>query len=198
MLNEWSFFYNSITTEIQDLRVANMSVKSYSTKLILLSLLLTFTGWAKVVTVQGKGIGINPKKALLEAKRDALSKGIGQVLVSQTEVKNFMIKKDHILTKTMGYVKGFKKLSETKSNDGLWEVSIEAKVNTGGLKDDVTSILMLMKDLGNPRIAFLIQETNMGTKDPDKHKTTEIALTEFFNSKELLFGLYPCIKSSYE
>lgn len=134
--------------------------------------------------IEAQGLGATPAKALLEAKREALAKGIGQVLSSQTEVENFMVKRDHILTKTMGYIKEFKKLSQNQTSDGLWEVKIQAKVSDQGLKQDVAAMLMLIKDIGNPRIAILIQETNMGDKDPDKRKTVETALTQFFKDKE--------------
>lgn len=151
---------------------------------LIVSLLLTQPLFANQQWIDAQGLGVTPAKALLQAKRDALAKGIGQVLSSQTEVENFMVKRDHILTKTMGYIKDFKKLSENKTSDGLWEVKIQAKVSDQGLRADVAAMLMLIKDIGNPRIAILIQETNMGDKDPDKRKTVETALTQFLKDKE--------------
>lgn len=151
--------------------------------LLLVFLLSYSSAIASTIEVEGQGLGVTRAQALLEAKRDALSKGIGQVLVSQTEVENFMVKRDHILTKTMGHVKSFKKLSENQGPDQVWSIKIRAQVGTQGLKDDVAALLMLIQDIGNPRLAFLIQETNMGNSDPAQRKTVETALTQFFKSK---------------
>jgi len=41
------------------------------------------------ITAEGSGEGISAEEALLAAKRDAIEKGIGIILLSQTEIENF-------------------------------------------------------------------------------------------------------------
>tara|TARA_B110000483_G_scaffold238265_1_gene314529 strand:- start:3585 stop:4826 length:1242 start_codon:yes stop_codon:yes gene_type:complete len=147
-------------------------------------ILLSTESHAKSITVKGQGIGATKAKALLEAKRDALAKGIGQNLVSKTEVENFMVQKDQIISQTMGHIKAVKIISETKSPEGYYQTKIEALVSEDGLKKDLAALLLLMKDLGNPRIAFIIEESNMGSIDKDKHRTVETALTDFFKERQ--------------
>ena len=42
-------------------------------------------GTKEDIVAEGTGLGVNPAEALMNAKRDAVEKGIGMVLVSQTE-----------------------------------------------------------------------------------------------------------------
>ena len=64
------------------------------------------------ITVQAEGFGMSKKDALLKAKRNAVEKGIGTVLISHTEVNNFELQKDIILSKTIGSVKQYDILQE--------------------------------------------------------------------------------------
>ncbi len=41
------------------------------------------------IRVQAEGFGMSKDDALLKAKRDAVEKGIGTVLISHTEINNF-------------------------------------------------------------------------------------------------------------
>jgi hypothetical protein len=41
------------------------------------------------ITVEAEGYGLSKDDALLKAKRNAVEKGIGTVLMSQAEVRNF-------------------------------------------------------------------------------------------------------------
>jgi hypothetical protein len=72
------------------------------------------------IVAEGMGQGANPSEALMAAKRNAIEKGIGTILLSQTEIENFQVKRDQIITKTMGAVRSFEKISEGKSEDGLF------------------------------------------------------------------------------
>ena len=68
----------------------------------LLGLFLVFTSllYAKGsqgdITILADGYGISRSDALLKAKRDAVERGIGTVLISRTEVKNIELQKDVI------------------------------------------------------------------------------------------------------
>ena len=64
------------------------------------------------IEVQAEGLGRNSTEAMIAAKRAAVEQGIGTVIQSETEIKNFQVSKDVVLTKTMGAVKSVTKLSE--------------------------------------------------------------------------------------
>jgi len=86
----------------------------------LLSLLLIFSSVIYASNQEGdiiiltEGYGSSKQDALLKAKREAIEIGIGTVLISQTEIRNFEVKKDIILSRTKGSVKKYDILREEK------------------------------------------------------------------------------------
>lgn len=153
-------------------------------KMILLLLAIVCGNvYAKDIIAEGQGFGATKNEALLQARREALATGIGQFLTSSTEVENFMVKRDFILTNTMGHVKSVQVLKEVQGADGVWEVRVRATVSQGGLSKDLASLLLLKESVGNPRIAVLIRETNIGNQDPTANKS-EALLIDFFKSKQ--------------
>lgn len=151
----------------------------------LLVLLFAITGFlfAQDLTSEATGYGVSKSDAITQAKREALAQGIGQMLTSATEVENFMVKRDVILTQTMGHVKSFTVLKETQGPDGAWEVRIKAVVGKEGLAKDLAAIKILMQTVGNPRIAVLITEENIDKNAPTTG-TAETHIVEFFKSKD--------------
>lgn len=150
----------------------------------LLSLLfLVCAVFAQDITIEATGYGVNKNDALTQAKREALAQGIGQMLTSQTEVENFMVKRDVILTQTSGHVKSFTVLKELQGPDGAWEVKVRAVVAKDGLAKDLAALKILMQTIGNPRVAVLITETNIDNGAPTANKA-ESALLDFLKSKD--------------
>ncbi|MFQ5560530.1 MAG: hypothetical protein ACE5FU_08105, partial [Nitrospinota bacterium] len=77
--------------------------------LVLLALLVSFSsvfaeGQSGDVEIEAEGLGMSKNEAILKAKRAAVENGIGTTLHSETEVKNFLLKRDVILTRTIGSV----------------------------------------------------------------------------------------------
>lgn len=154
-------------------------------RILMISLAVCALGWAQSgdVAVESTGYGVSKNDAITQAKREALAQGIGQMLTSSTEVENFMVKRDVILTQTMGHVKSYTTIKETQGPDGAWEVRIKAVVSKEGLAKDLAALKIMMQSLGDPRVAFLIKETVMGTADPTA-QNAEVMLLEFFKSKD--------------
>lgn len=151
-------------------------------KLLWLLLLAIGLVAAQDLTLEATGYGATLNEALANAKREALAMGIGQSLTSQTEVENFMVKRDYILTQTQGHVKNVQVLKQQQGPDGAWEVKVKATVAKEGLSKDLAALLMLRESVGNPRIAMLVQETILGNADPTANKT-EIVLIDYFKGK---------------
>lgn len=118
------------------------------------------------IVAEGSGEGANPSEALMAAKRNAVEKGIGTILLSQTEIENFQVKRDQIITKTMGAVKSFEKISEGKSDDGLFQVRIKAVISRNAMREDLAAFQILIESMNKPRTMVIIEENNVGNTEP--------------------------------
>jgi hypothetical protein len=112
------------------------------------------------ITVTSEGVGASPKDALLSAKREAVEVGIGTVLISQTEIKNFQLQKDVVLTRTVGAVKSYTVLEEAKNPDNTNYVKIQATVSLADIKDDLAALRILLESMDKPRMMVVITESN--------------------------------------
>ncbi len=132
----------------------------------------------ETITAEGSGIGANPEEALLAAKRNAIEKGIGTILLSQTEIENFQVKRDQIITKTMGSVKSYEKISEGKTSGGEFEVTIKAVLSRSMINQDLASFHILIESMNKPRTMVIIDENNVGTAEPT-NSAAETAILQF-------------------
>ena len=110
------------------------------------------------IIVEAEGYGTSSKTALLQAKRSAVEEGIGVVLISQTEVKNFEVQKDVILSKAMGSVKKYSILQEEKQSDGNYHIKIQAVVSLASIKSDLAALKILLDSMDKPRMMVVIRE----------------------------------------
>jgi hypothetical protein len=128
------------------------------------------------ITVEAESYGSSRDDALLKAKREAVSSGIGTVLISQTEVKNFILQKDMVLTKTVGAVKSYQVLQEKQDKDG-WFVKISAVVSMASIRQDLAALKILLESMDKPRMMVLVQEDGGS-------KIAETAIIDYLSSKE--------------
>ncbi len=136
-----------------------------------------------VKIVEGYGLSSTQPDALTQAKRDAIEKGIGVMLLSQTETKNFMLEKDVIITKTMGSVKKYDVLSQGKTPDGLFEIKIKAQVSLASIKADLAALKILLETMDKPRVMVLIQESRNGETKAG-YNSAATAILDFLTEKE--------------
>ncbi len=142
---------------------------------------MTLPLWAQDLAVQGTGYGLTENEALTKAKQDALANGIGQSLLSQTEVENFMVKKDLIITETLGNIKKYKVLESVKGEDGAYKVTIQAEVSKSAIRADLSRLKILNETLQNPRVAILVTDSYGGKQRKSSGFETE--LIRFFRSR---------------
>jgi hypothetical protein len=131
--------------------------------------LLTLSLFAQTsedLTVEGVGIGVGHDEALLAAKRDAIEKGIGMVLLSQTETENFMVKRDMVISKTVGAVKEYSIITEKKVSDGTVELKIKATISRVAMKEDLAAFQILIESMDKPRVMVIVAEENVGANEP--------------------------------
>jgi hypothetical protein len=127
------------------------------------------------ITVEADGYGISKNEALLNAKRQAVGSGIGTFLISETEVKNFMLRKDLILTRTVGAVKSYQLLAESRDGD-TFSVKISAVVSMADIKQDLVALKILLESMAKPRMMVLISEEN--------GNAAATAIIDYLNEKE--------------
>ena len=132
----------------------------------------------ETIVAEGSGEGANPEEALMAAKRNAIEKGIGTILLSQTEIENFQVKKDQIITKTMGSVKSYEKISEAKTDIGYYEVKIKAVLSRSSINSDLAAFHILIESMNKPRTMVVIDENNVGTAEPT-NSAAEATILQF-------------------
>jgi hypothetical protein len=135
------------------------------------------------ISVVVEGYGQNPQEAMMSAKRAAVEKGIGTFIQSETEVKNFMVNKDVILTRTMGAVKSVTTLSESTGPDGAVTVKIQAVVSAAGIHDNLAALRVLLESMEKPRVMVLIRESNVGNDVPT-NAAAETEIIRYLTEKE--------------
>ncbi|MFA5183323.1 MAG: hypothetical protein WC405_18570 [Syntrophales bacterium] len=79
------------------------------------------------------GQGATKDEAIQDAIRNAVESATGVFVYSASEVKEFRLVKDQIVTASRGYVKDFKVLEESKS-DGVFFVKLNVSVDTAAIK----------------------------------------------------------------
>jgi len=135
----------------------------------------------ETITAEGIGRGANEAEALMGAKRDAIEKGIGMILVSQTEIENFMLKRDIVVTKTLGSVKSFEQISKITSPDGMFEIRIKAVISKSMMSTDLASFHILLQSMNKPKVMVVINENNIGDDQPSS-SAAENAVIDFLKS----------------
>ena len=108
-------------------------------------------------TITAEGSGASKQEALLQAKRAAVEEGIGVVLSSQTEVENFILKKDKVITQSFGSVRSYTAIKEEQKGD-TWTVKISAVVSLDSITADLMALKILLISMDKPRTMVLIQE----------------------------------------
>ena len=97
------------------------------------------------------------EEALESAFRDAVRQVSGVALTSETEVQNYALVRDEVLTKTEGFVKKYEITSE-KRNGNLYEVLLRTETSPQAFVDEVgASLQSLYRRVGRPRMLIAIQ-----------------------------------------
>jgi hypothetical protein len=129
--------------------------------------------------------GIARDHALTDAQRKAVEQGVGTLLKSETEVKNFQLVWDKISTKSTGYVSSYRVIDEQSTSD-LYTVTIKAVVKLADLESDVQGILNLVEAQGRPRLMILVRDTKEGSdelSDPQMASDLETMVIDKFVGK---------------
>lgn len=124
-------------------------------------LLLTSLAAQTMLTVEGEGMGMTKDAALTAAKRDAVEKGIGVVVASETQIEEFVVARDQIVAKASGFIKTYKEITSSQGPDGLWTLRISAVVTDilDELVKDQLAMDLLLAWVRHPRFMVILDET---------------------------------------
>jgi hypothetical protein len=114
-----------------------------------------------VAGIQGGAKDIARDAALEDAQKRAVEQAIGILIDSQTQVENYQLISDKILSQTKGYITRYNIAGETVE-DTLLRVRINAEVSLGKLTDDLSGIGILLGQMHKPRTIIMIAEQNIG------------------------------------
>ena len=114
-----------------------------------------------VAVIQGTARDIARDAALEDAQKRAVEQAIGILIDSQTQVENYQLISDKILSQTKGYIKRYSIAGEIVDGS-LLRVRINAEVALGQLTDDLTAIGILLGQMHKPRTIAMIVEQNIG------------------------------------
>ena len=126
--------------------------------------------------VDGNRMDIAREKALDSALRGAVEKVVGIMVTSTSEVENFELKMDRILSESRGFINNYTILSEKRHGDML-DLDVEADVGRERLKDRMEAVRLIMARKQKPRLMLLFSEK------AQKDAMAEAAMSRYFIGK---------------
>jgi hypothetical protein len=141
----------------------------------------------QTVVMIGEGAGegdIAIQDAKNDARRKACEQAIGTLIANKTEVENFAVRLDMIVTKAQGIVKE-EKILEGPTYDPATDITtIKMKITVGesNLKTQWAEVQMTLKRMGRPKIMIIIKD-----KVDDKvleQTWTESTISNYFLEQE--------------
>ena len=136
----------------------------------------------KIVQAQGtaaihKGfVDIARDRAISDAERRVVEQAVGVMIKSETLVENYQVISDKILSQSKGYIQSYEVISEEREGD-TYKVTIQAKVSTGQLKNDLDAIHLIIARKSRPRLMMLFSEK------AQKDFMAEASMVKYFLSR---------------
>ena len=126
-----------------------------------------------MATIHNNLVDIARDKAIDNAQRAAVEKAVGVMITSATQVENYEVKLDRILSESKGFINTYRILKEWREGD-TYVVSLEADVGMGKLKDRMAAIEFVMAGKSRPRVMIVMSD------EDQKDAVAEAAMTRYF------------------
>ncbi len=124
-------------------------------KILIFLLVLTTLAHSELYKkVISSGNGPDYNIALKTAQRNAVEQVVGLFLSSDSYSNNFVLINDNIYSKTRGYIKEYKVIKETKTEEFI-QITIEAKVLITDLKKELERQNLILDKMEMPRILII-------------------------------------------
>jgi len=127
-----------------------------------------------LVEVTETGQGLSKDEAIRDALRKAVERGAKTFIHSESETKDFVLVRDTVLARAMGFVQSHRILSSRMTDDDVWEVKISAVVSTEGVKNIWGTVKTLLKTHGRPKIMVALSERIQRAHQEDSTVQTRI------------------------
>ncbi len=127
--------------------------------------------------------------AVKDAQKRAVEQAIGLMIDSQTQVENYQVISDKILSRIKGYITRYTVIGQNQDS-GLLRVRINAEVSMGKLNEDLSAIGVLTGRMHKPR--------TMGGTRPVLITIIGLNKTQFVKFKDVLRNQVPGIKDLHE
>ena len=118
-----------------------------------------------VVEVTVTGEGISKESAKNDALRKALEEGGKAEIFSHSQVENFELIKDTIISRAEGIVTDYKVLQEAEGVGGTYVCKIQAKVSKSAIASTWGAVQNVLDQIGRPGVMVLITEKIDGVTD---------------------------------
>jgi hypothetical protein len=129
-----------------------------------------------MASIADNRVDIARDRAIDSAQRNAVERVVGVMVSGSTEVENFQVKMDRILAESKGFITSYKIVKEERDGD-VYEVTIDAVVETGRLKDRLEAARLIMARKSKPRLMILFSE------QAQKDAIAEAAMARYFMSQ---------------
>ena len=106
---------------------------------------------AGLYQVEATGQAANHDAALKAAMRAAIEKAIGVYVQSETEMRNWQLKKDRVYSHTEAFITAYDILDKYRQGAD-WVITIKATVSNQKLVDELKELQILQMQLDNPKI----------------------------------------------
>ena len=120
--------------------------------MICVVMLGSFPAWPSR-TVEVVGTGITRDRAIEDAKRTAVEQVVGVYLTSRSQVKNFVLDDDTIISETTGFIKSYQVIS-CNTSKGLSNCRLAAEVEG----DENKIAILLRRLLGKKTFSVQVKE----------------------------------------
>ncbi len=127
-----------------------------------------------VIVEAARGEWTDREGALKQALRQALEMGGKVEIFSQSQVANYELIHDTILTRAEGIVTDYQVIKEERGVGGTWIVIIKAKVSKKSMHDSWGAIQNVLDQMGRPKIMIQIIERIDGKQEEQSILETEI------------------------
>ncbi len=134
--------------------------------LVLLPISMRAGGMMKLVETEVEATGMAPgdsaharELALADALRNAVRIGAGVDIASLSESRNFQLEYDRIFSASFGYVRAYEVLDAGLGSDGIYRLTISARVGEGEPgRRDIVALQQMVRLRGSPRIVIEVDE----------------------------------------
>jgi hypothetical protein len=126
-----------------------------------------------MATIHKGAVDIARDKAIENAQRNAVEEKVGVMITSVSEIENYQVKLDQILSESKGFINSYKVISEKRERKN-YKVTIEADIGVGKLRDRMSAIELIMLRKSKPRLMFIFSDR------AQKDAIAEASMTRYF------------------